>query len=221
MKTKTFCTLKDFLNFDNYSLSPYYVGFFEFFDSKDFSWREVDQHLILWFLRNAYEYPGVDVFWNAWLLPKRQIMEDAEMNACLPLIQKMRRSGTLMTRKEYVSAWEGDRKFRHQLPFQKNATVELCVDLLTSRTFTDITSKYFFVNRNRELIFICHEDGGFDLVGITETGRAAGVQLLKSLRQREDHLWRCVLSCEGEFIDTNTEYPYTVRKKSELGENHT
>lgn len=221
METKTFHTLKDFLNFENYSLSPYYVGFFEFFDSKNFSWMEEEQHLILWFLRNAYEYPGVDVFWKAWLLPKRQIMEDAEWNASLPLIQKMRRSGTLMTRKEYVSAWEGDRKFRHQLAFQKNASVELCVDLLMSRTFTNIASQYFFVNQNRELIFIYHDDGGFDLVGITEKGRATGVQLLKSLRQREDHLWRCVLSCEGEFIDTNTEYPYNVRKKSEFRENHT
>lgn len=204
METKPYHLLKKVLNFDNYSLSPYYVGFFEYFDSKNFSCAEAQQYLILWFLQNAYEYPGVDAFWKVWLLPKRQIMENTELAACLPLIQKMRHSGTLMTLKEYLSAWTNDRKFRRELVFQKNVSVDLCVDLLMSRTFTDITSRYFFVNRSLELIFIYHDDEGFDLVGLTEKGRAMGVQLLKSLRQRKDNLWRCVISCEGEFI---TEYP--------------
>ena len=211
MKTKSCQTLKRVLDLNDYPRSPYYVGFFEFFDSKNFSFAEERQHLVLWFMQKAFEYPGVDVFWQAWLLPKRQIMEDPEQTVCLPLIQKMRRSGTLMTRREFLSECSKDRKFRRQFAFQKDAPVELCVDLLMSRTFTDIASRYFFVNRNLELIFIYHEDEGFDLAGLSEKGRAAGVKLLKEIRQQKGNLWRCVLTCEGEFINKDTEYPYQIQ----------
>jgi len=214
MEIKSYNVLKKMLNLENYSASPYYVGFFEYFNSKKFSREEAQQHLILWFLQNIYQYPGTDVFWKVWLLPKLQIVNDSKLSSYLPLIHKMCRSGMVFTLKEYLSEWSKNHKFRHQFNFQKDVSVDVSVDLFMSSNFSNIASRYIFINKNLELIFIYNDDEGGDLVGLTENGRTNGIQLLKSLRQREDKLWRCIISCEGEFIDTKTEYPYQIKKQT-------
>lgn len=209
-------TLKNILNFDDYSRSMFYVGFFMKNEIAKISYEAAHQKALLWFLQNVYEYPGIDVFWKAWLLPKRQIMGDNELKVRMPLLRKMRSSGMIMTRKEYLAVCRSDREFRHELLFQKDAPVDLCVDLMMSSFFCDIASRYFFMNRKMDLLFIFHDDVGFDLVGTSEEGRSTGIRMLKELRQKNEELWRCVLSCEGEFINTNTEYPYQIQNKNEF-----
>ncbi len=212
MMKKKMTEFLPFLNMECYAKSPYYVGFFEWFEVLDgFSSKVAEREAMLWFFRNIYRSKGLEAYWFAWLFPKKQIVEEERFGEYLPLIRKMLASGAIMTRHQFLNEWGRVDRHDREFCYEPNVSIQTCVELMTARNFTNLDSQFHYVDTQNGLIFWDNEDGGFDIIAMSESARKKGAEILKTLR--ENPLFRCVVTCEGEYIDTNVQYPYEIKRR--------
>ena len=189
--------------------SPFYVGFAEFSpETSSCTFTGALQKRFLWFLREFYRVSGLEVYWLGLLCAKSNTAKSD-----LPFVRKARAAGIAQTWKEVEEenprwdAWDEEFPEDFQLNHEENASVELCVDLLKLSEIAASSSVFAFIDRERELVFMPNGEGGFDLMGLSETGQKTGAELFHRLRESEPGTWRSEIICEGENLceDENVE----------------